>query len=95
MTKPVLEQPRNVALIKVHIDVLMDILTTGWNGSGLYCVRGIPPGAKFVRADYMPEYGAYYIMVEHDSFEPVYRGEAPIDITCQFVREVMQGEADE
>ena len=69
---------RRLRRVGITSAVLIEWMTTGWRTNQneyVECIEGLPQGAKCIRMDYDMVHDVAYLLVEHESFEPVHHGE--------------------
>jgi len=53
--------------------LMLEIIIQGWNTDGkrIHCIKGIPPDAKLVKAQYENFSGSGMLVFEHPTFEDI------------------------
>lgn len=66
---------KNRIRVVISVELFTEILTTGWSGDGVQCVKGLPEGAEFVNMGYDPISDAFSLIFQHESFPPTDPGQ--------------------
>lgn len=85
---PDMEQHPRWRKVSMPPDLLISIMTEGWkvpgkSGESIQCVKGLPEGAKFVKYEW-GILNTLYLVVEHDSFEPLAERQRPPEHPVEF-----------
>ena len=80
-------------LVRVLVSdvLLVEMMTDGWStdpGVVIRCIKGLPPGARFVGVSHGDDLKTAAFLFEHESFAEVRSGQPPI-LSVEFSREAV------
>jgi hypothetical protein len=80
--------PSNVKRVEIHVSLLAEMLTVGWEVGAeriVRCIGGLPPGAQYVRGWVDEQQCNINLVFVHPSFQEVLWGETipVLDVTLR------------
>ena len=77
-----------LAIARISLELLQEMMTEGWKVDGLECTRGLPEGAEFMYFERRggARYGDLGMVFQHDSFDDVEPGGFIPELWPEFMR---------
>lgn len=64
-----------LAKVAVSTELMMQIMTQGWNTQSTACESGIPEGSELAYSHIDDDNGMLYFVIQHESFEDLRPGD--------------------